>query len=324
MKTRLTIPSPPPPSIPSALILILVAAIGCSRQPTAPDAHPKDSGRRATDFPTNVTEYQVKGVLREILEQGAKARIAHEDIPGYMEAMTMLLDVRPTNELAGVQIGDQIMFRMLVTDDDGWIDHVKRTGVRIAPAESTEPKPAVAEEELEAGAPLPDCTLTNQLGQVIHLSDFKGQALAFTFIFTRCPFPTFCPRMNNNLAEVQKQLAAANVGTNWHLLSISFDPEYDTPERIGAYARGYGHDTAHWSFATGATADIRKLGNHFSLMFTRDGASFSHNVRTVVVDPFGLIQKVFAGNEWHPAELVAAMYAAMQTKSPTAPTNSSP
>ncbi len=89
MKTQLTISSRPSISIPSALILILVAAVGCGRQPTAPDAHPKDSGRRATDFPTNVTEYQVRGVLREILEQGAKARIAHEDIPGYMEAMVL-------------------------------------------------------------------------------------------------------------------------------------------------------------------------------------------------------------------------------------------
>lgn len=276
-----------------------------------PEPHPKDSGQRALDFPTNVTAYQVKGVLQEIRAEGRKALIKHEEIPGYMEAMTMQLEVYNTNELTGLQPGDQIAFRLLVTDADAWIDHVQKTGVSVAPALA----PAVVETpELNPGDPLPDCGLTNQLGQTIRLSHFKGRALAFTFIFTRCPLPTFCPRMNNNLAAVQTTLLAAQPGTNWHLLSISFDPEFDTPERLASYAKSYGQDPRHWSFATGATADIRQLGNHFSLMFTPEGAVFNHNVRTVVVDPAGRIQKVFAGNEWQPAELVEAMKKAMTLK----------
>jgi protein SCO1/2 len=276
-----------------------------------PEPHPKDSGQRALDFPTNVTAYQVKGVLQEIRAAGRKALIQHEEIPGYMEAMTMQLDVYNPNELAGLQPGDQMTFRLLVTDTEAWIDHVQKTGLNIAPA----PAPGVAEfPELNPGDPLPDCGLTNQLGQPIHLSDFKGRALAFTFIFTRCPLPTFCPRMNSHLAAVQQALLAANAGTNWHLLSISFDPEFDTPERLAQYAKSYGQEPAHWSFATGATADIRQLGNNFSLVFAPEGAVFNHNVRTVVVDPAGRIQEVFAGNEWQPAELVAALQKAMEPK----------
>ncbi len=291
----------------SCSLAVLIAS--CGRQP-----HAHDSGAGVTEFSTNVTAYQVKGILREIRANGTKALIAHEDIPGYMEAMTMLLDVRNTNELAGVQPGDQITFRMLVTDDDGWIDRVKRTGLNVSPAEPLDTPPATIPEELEIGAPLPDCVLTNQLGQSIRLSDFKGRALAFTFIFTRCPFPTYCPRMNNNLGVAQKQLLAAYAGTNWHLLSISFDPDFDTPERLANYAKSYGQNPEHWSFATGATEDIRKLGVNFGLAFVREGGSINHNVRTVVVDVAGRVQKVFAGNEWPPAELVEEMKKAMTAK----------
>lgn len=293
----------------SAAMLPVLLFSGCDR----PEAHPKDSGQRALDFPTNVTAYQVKGVLKEIRADGGKAVIKHEEIPGYMEAMTMQLEVRNTNELAGLQSGDQIAFRLLVTDTDAWIDHVQKTGVSVEP--SPVPAPSVVGfTELNPGDPLPDCGLTNQLGRTIRLNDFEGRALAFTFIFTRCPLPTFCPRMNNNLAAVQKALLAAKAGTNWHLLSISFDPEFDTPERLASYAKNYGQNPKHWSFATGATADIRRLGNNFSLMFMPEGAVFNHNVRTVVVDPAGRVQKVFTGNEWQPAELVAAMQKAMETK----------
>jgi protein SCO1/2 len=290
----------------------IVIVAGCNRSQPDPKGHITDSGQRAPDFSTNVTMYQVKGVLEEVRSDGWKALIAHEDIPGYMEAMTMLLDVRNTNELSGLKPGDQIKFRMLVTDTDGWIDHVQRTGVNT-PVPT--PPPQVKMAELERGAMLPDCTLTNQLGQAIQLSDFKGRALAFTFIFTRCPFPTYCPRMNNNFADVQKLLLQRNAGTNWHLLSISFDPEFDTPERMAGYAQNYHPNPAHWSFATGKDEIIRKLGGAFGLAYWREGALFNHNIRTVVIDPQGRVTKIFANNEWKADELVEAIEAAMGSKS---------
>lgn len=297
------------------LLLLAAAAFAvwltaCSEKPDA-KPHPK-SGTRASDFPTNVTAYEVKGVLKEIRTHGRQALIAHEDIPGYMEAMTMLLDVKTTNELAGLQPGDTLAFRMLVTDTDGWIDRVKKLGTAPPSAVSTgSVASAETVAELQPGAPLPDCVLTNQLGKQIHLSDFKGRALAFTFIFTRCPFPIYCPRMNQNFSAVQRELNQPGNGTNWQIISISFDPDYDTPARMAKYAENYHYDPAHWSFATGATDDIRKLGSAFSLMFWREGALFNHNVRTVVVDKEGRVQKIFVGNEWKAEELVAEMKKSM-------------
>lgn len=293
----------------TASLLLGILLVGCDR-------HSPASGRRATDFTTNVTAYEVRGVLREIRAEGSKALIAHDDIPGYMEAMTMLLDVKDTNELRGLLPDDSIRFRMLVTDTDGWIDRVQRIGTHVA-STIAPPAPSTASasvEELEPGAALPDCTLTNQLGQTIRLSDFNGKALAFTFIFTRCPFPTYCPRMNNNLGTAQRLLAKASTGTNWQLLSISFDPEWDTPARLAKYAETYRYDPAHWSFATGTAEHVRKLGESFGLMYYRKGGSIEHNVRTVVVDASGRVRKIFAGNEWQPAELVEEMKKAMEIK----------
>lgn len=291
------------------LIAALAAALvflGCRER--AADRPHAGTGQRAPEFPTNVTAYEVQGVLKEIRAQGWKALIAHEDIPGYMEAMTMLLDVKATNDLAGLTPGDAITFRMLVTETDGWIDRVKKVGsARTTAGGPGLAAPADVFEELEPGALLPDCVLTNQLGKEIRLSDFKGRVLAFTFIFTRCPFPVYCPRMNQNFSAIQKELSQPGLGTNWQLLSISFDPEFDTPARMAKYAEGYRHEPAHWSFATGTTEDVRKLGSSFSLAFWREGALFNHNVRTVVVAPDGRIHKLFPGNEWKPADVAAEM-----------------
>lgn len=289
------------------LATLALCVSGCGRT----HDHPT-SGRRATDFSTNVTAYEVRGLLKEIRKNGAAALINHEDIPGYMEAMTMLLDVKDTNELVGLTPGDAITFRMLVTDSDGWIDRVKKTGRGAVPTIAPVADAFADVPEIAEGAPLPGCTLTNQDGRVIRLADFRGQALAFTFIFTRCPFPVYCPRMSANFATVQRELLASAPSTNWQLVSISFDPDFDTPAKLRSYGQAFGRDPAHWSFATASAGDIRRFGAGFGLMFRKtETGSIDHNVRTVVVDRAGRVQKIFADNEWKPAELAAAMKQAM-------------
>ena len=284
-----------------ALVGTLTLLAGCQRQPAGV---PLGDGLRSFD---------ARGVIREIAADGRKAVIRHEEIPGYMEAMTMQLEVKDTNELVNLRPGDQINFRLLVTDTDAWIDHVQKTGAGVEVAAVATPA-APSLKELNPGDPLLDCILTNQLGRTIQLSDFKGGALAFTFIFTRCPLPTYCPRMNHHFAAVQTALLAGQAGTNWQLLSISFDPEFDTPARLLNYAADHNYDLDHWSFATGTEANIRQLGGAFGLAYWRLGGTFNHNVRTVVVDAAGRVQKIFPNNEWQPAELVEEMKKAMAAK----------
>ena len=142
-------------------------------------------------------------------------------------------------------------------------------------------------------------------GRAMSLKEFKGKALALTFIFTRCPFPEFCPRMSNNFAEAYKRLMTTpNAPTNWHLLSISFDPANDTPAVLKAYAGRYNYDSNYWSFVTGAMIDIDAITEQFGLGFSRQGASINHNLRTVVVDANGRVRRILTGNDWKPAELV--------------------
>ena len=170
-------------------------------------------------------------------------------------------------------------------------------------------------DPLNVGDPLPDYPFTNTLGQAIHLGQFKGKALALTFIYTRCPFPNFCPRMSANFGDACKKLAALpEAPKNWHLLSISFDPEFDTPEMLKGYARRYNSDTNHWSFASGALIDIDAITEQFGLIFPREGVGFNHNLRTVVVDAQGKVQKVFTGNEWTVDDFVAEMIKAAEAK----------
>src|SRR5262249_33479455 len=149
---------------------------------------------------------------------------------------------------------------------------------------------------------LPDYHFTNQLGQAVSTAQFKGQALAITFLFTRCPFPNFCPLMANNFAEVQKKLGMmTNAPANWHLLTISFDPEFDTPAVLARYAEAHGADANRWTFATGALVDVRAIGEQFGLVFWNEEAGIiSHNLRTVVIDSSGRVQKIFTGNDWQP------------------------
>jgi protein SCO1/2 len=223
----------------------------------------------------------------------------------------MPFDVRDTNELTGIQPGQTVSFRLIVTDTDGWIDHIKPLGSAPATASSssilTSAPPVRVLEPLQLHEPLPEYHLTNQFGQTISTTQFKGNALAITFLFTRCPFPTFCPRLANDFEEAQQKLLTLQGSpTNWHLLTISFDPEHDQPAVLKSYAEAHHYDSAHSTFATGDLADISAFGDLFGLAFWHDSTgSITHNMRAAVIDANGRLQRVFEGKDWTSAELVA-------------------
>lgn len=263
--------------------------------------------------------FQVKGAVIELHPEEKTARIRHEEIPGYMKAMTMSFDVRDTNELAGLEAGDTVTFRMTVTDTDGWIDQIKKLNVpRVSTLPTTGPFRFVRDvEPLNIGDLLPEYHFTNHLGQPVSLSQFRGQALSITFLFTRCPYPTFCPLMASNFEQVQQQLLATpNAPTNWHLLTISFDPDWDTPPRLKAYAERFHCDPRHWSFLTGELIDITAITEQFGQQFWRGGPGegISHNLRTVVVGARGRVQAIIRENKWKPEELTAEILKAAVVK----------
>ncbi len=285
-----------------AMAVLLLAS--CKR---SPEAVTGTSGSAVRN--TNEQVFLVKGVVRAVRPGQKEIEIKHEAIPGYMPAMTMPFDVKDTNELLGLEPEQAISFRLTVTDTEGWVDNIKSLGPAPEPtaANSSPGQPMRTVEPLQTGDPLPEYALTNQFGEAIKTTQYKGQALAITFLFTRCPFPTFCPRLANDFVEVQQKLLTLQGGpTHWHLLTVSFDPEFDQPAVLKAYAEAHHYDPAHWTFATGDLGDVSALGDLFGLAFWHDSTgSITHNMRTAVIDANGRLQKVFEGKDWTSAELAA-------------------
>jgi protein SCO1/2 len=289
--------------LPIFFCALLLLAVGCKREPSAPVA-----------VPANQT-YSVRGIVQQIAPDHRHATIQHEKIPGYMAAMTMDFSVRDPDALNALSPGDEITFNLVVSADNDWIENIRRTGSTNAPAPPTW---RVVAAELKPGDELPDAEFTSETGQIVRFSDFRGRAVAFTFFFTSCPLPEFCPRMNRNFSEARMLLLEdTNAPPNWELLSISFDPDFDRPEILTGYGNFYrGGDTNRWLFAVAATNTLAVLAPKVDLMFWRENGSISHNLRTVVLDPNGKISRQFDGNDWTPQQLADAIRAAAKISAP--------
>jgi len=279
-----------------------------------------------------VTVYPVRGLVRELKADGTNVVIKHEEIPGYMTAMTMNFDAPAATVLQGLQPQDVVTFKLHVSADDSWVDGFNVLS-NAGPAAVTTPDPVVLNDptavsffkavpELKVGEVLPDYALndyafTNQSGKLIRLADYRGKVLAFTFIFTRCPLPDFCPRLSQRFRSAQKTLKErALPNLDWQLLSLSFDPLYDSPKVLESYAKRFDGDFSRWTFTTGAYEPIHQLGALFGLYFGMNVTpdKLNHNLRTVVLDRNSRIHEVFVGNSWTSEELVNSIVAAGQVK----------
>ena len=271
---------------------------------------------------TGVKTYDARGVVRQIADDRRKVTIQHEAIAGYMPAMTMEFPVKDTNELKGISPSDEITFKLVVRENDDWIKDVHFIAHRIEDVTSNTFVFHYQSAELKPGDLLPDCGFTDENGDAVRLSDFRGNALAFTFFYSRCPLPDYCVRMSKNFSETRRLLQAmTNAPANWQLLSISFDPEFDTPKMLSSYADFYrGADTNRWLFAVASTNTLSGLAPRLDLMVMRDGNGImSHNLRTVVLDPQGRIFRPLDGNQWTPQQLADAILQAARGQTNSAP-----
>ena len=259
---------------------------------------------------TNVQTFQVQGVVRELPADGRTVVIAHEAVGSYMGAMTMPFKVKDPAALAGLRTGDKVRFRLKVTDTESWIEDISKVGtaqvaaqtprlsgrhLAVAPnAVGTAPRAAEGTTIPLKRNPLLDYPFTNELGQPVRLSDFRGQALAVTFFFTRCPIPDYCPRLAKNFEEAEQKLSALPGGpTNWHFLSVTFDPEFDRPSVLKAYGERYHYDPKRWNFLTGPWDKISELAEGAGVKLEHKNGFISHNFRTLIVNAAGHLQTVF-------------------------------
>lgn len=249
--------------------------------------------------------YAMRGVLRSFDPATGQATVSHDAVPGYMPAMTMDFAADPAG-VGTLHPGDPFTCRLCVTGDRAWIEDIHTVN---APAAFGLPSAAPSTER-KPGDELPDLALVDESGATVRLSDFRGRTLALTFIYLRCPLPTYCPLMNRNFQAAQGLLDRLGLKERTHFLSVSMDAVHDTPTQLAAFAEAVEADRQVWTFAAAPAPALRPLTDAVGLEFKILGDGVSHNLRAVVIDPQGKLRRVFRGNTWTPQELVAEMRAA--------------
>ena len=254
---------------------------------------PAEEGRR----------YELKGKVISVDRAKGEVAVEHEDIPGFMSAMTMDFPVRDAEALKVLEPGDGVQATLVVTDDAYWLENPVITKAQPgAPVTATltgarEPKP---------GDEMPDVKLVVQDGSSFNTHQLKGRALVVTFIYTRCPLPDQCPLLSTNFAQLNAALAAdPELRKKTRLLSVTLDPEFDKPEVLRKYGAAYaGGKFDNWDFATGDPAEVRRFAESFGLIYKAEGNQVIHSLRTAVVGADGRLLKLYRGNEWKPEEIL--------------------
>lgn len=218
--------------------------------------------------------------------------VSHDAIPGYMDAMVMPLVARHPRELRGVRPGDVVEFRLRPKEGGTEIDRLKLLSAASADAGLTMTPAASA--LVKIGERVPDFTLTDQHGEAVRLEALRGQVLAITFIYSRCPLPDYCPRMVNNLAEVRNRYRS-RLGRDLTLLTVTFDPKYDTPEVLRSFALRYGGNVPGWRFLSGSPEAIAAVCASFGIEYWPDQGLITHNLQTAVVDRDGILRASVEG-----------------------------
>jgi protein SCO1/2 len=272
-----------------ALIPVLLLAAACARQP-AP------------------RQYALTGQILVVNQDGKELVVRHEEIKGFMPAMTMPFRLKDPSMARERVPGDLIRARLLVTDEEAWLEGVEKTGWAPLPErQDSAPPPA---RLLAPGDAIPDETLIDQDGQAFQVSALQGSAVLLTFIYTRCPLPDFCPRMDAHFGAVQQAIKDGRLRGRIRLLTVSFDPDADTPAVLREHAQRLGADKAVWTFATAPRDRVEAWAGRFGLSVIRDPkdpADISHNLRTAVIDRTGRLAAILDGNRWSPAEAIAAL-----------------
>jgi protein SCO1/2 len=252
------------------------------------------AGTAASQTTAGERVFAAQGVIQSLSLDDTTATIQHGAISNFMPAMTMPFKAKTSQDLAGLKPGDEVTFQLHVTATDSYIAHLAKIGTTTLTVNKIVGTSSGPPAHPLPGNPLLDYAFTNELGQATRLNDFRGQALAVTFFYTRCPLPQFCPRLSKNFEQTQKMLSATpNCPTNWHLISVSFDSANDTPDTLKQYGESYGYDPKHWSFLTGPADKIAELARATGVQYESDGATINHNFRTLIVDPVGHLQMVF-------------------------------
>jgi protein SCO1/2 len=302
--------SHPLPSLLTIFVCALVAfSTACNRTPppSAATASSKGGPKR----------YALKGKVISIDKKAGAANISNEPIAGFMDPMVMPYPIKPASDLEQLQPGDAITADVVVDGEKYWLENLKVVSHAASPAD----KPSASMHIPAPGDEVPDFKLVNQDGKSISLRQYRGQTLLLTLIYTRCPFPDFCPRVSHQFSVIEKQLRTnpERYGKT-HLLSISFDPAHDTPKVLRAY--GFSCTSSkdagifnHWEFSAIPSAELPEFASYFALTYKEEGGLITHSLSTAVISADGKLFKWYHGADWQPSDLLEDVAAASHSAS---------
>jgi protein SCO1/2 len=159
-----------------------------------------------------------------------------------------------------------------------------------------EPNKAIA-----VGDRVPDFTLTDQAGKTVRLLQFRGEPVAVTFAYTRCPDASVCPMTMAKFAKLNAALTGKNFG---RLLAVTVDPENDTPTVLADYARHIGADPARWKFLTGDPRALARVAETFGVLYYPERGQIVHQQAVAVIDPEGRLATIYYGADWEPEQVL--------------------
>ncbi len=264
----------------------------------------------------NLKRYELRGTVISVDRAAKKAEVDHEEIPGFMPRMTMNFPIREDWVWDDLLPGVEIQADLVVdnsADEPYWLEKIRIS----AAANPNLPMPEI-KQPAQIGQAVPPVTLTDQNGRRFTLQDYKGKALAITFIYRECPLPEYCIKMSQEFSNIALQMNAnEEYKDKVRLLSISFDPDRDTPAKLKEYGIGYLGNPAQpdftvWQLAVGTDGEVRKLADFFGLKYSvnqENEAEINHNLVTAVIAPDGKVAKLLPGNRWTADELMRELKA---------------
>lgn len=247
--------------------------------------------------------FDLKGNVISVDKEHRQVTIAHEEIKGFMDAMTMPFTVKDDWALGVLAPGQTVEATLVVQGDRSWIE-----GINISKTEPAQ-DPLTATSVLKRGDAVPDFELVNQDSKRIKLSQYRGRPLLLTFIYTRCPLPEFCPLTSKKFSEIYRELPSLPSSKKPHLLTISFDADYDTPAVLRDYAKPYMNPVSFedWEFATGSMDQIKEITTYFGLIYRKESGQISHSLVTALIGPDGKLAHLYLRNEWKPKDVLAEL-----------------
>lgn len=293
----------------SRLALVLVSALvllaGCAKQgaTNAPAAETTKVAPSAAS--KEARRYPFRGVVRSVDPPKREVTVEHEAIPDFMDAMTMSFPVHDDPQVFEIlHPGDRVEAKLVVDGGNYWLEQILTKGFVATPAAGASAGAVVTPEPnrgMAVGDPVPDFALTDQTGRTVRLSQMRGSPVAVTFLYTRCPIATACPLTATKFAKLDSLLKEKGFGK---ILTITVDPEHDTPKVLADYAKSLGADPVRWKFLTGDPKAVADVATSFGVIYYPESGQVVHGQAAAVVDSSGRLATIYYGQTWEPEHLL--------------------